>query len=264
MTPGELAWTPRAVAVVEERRIAAGVGDIADEAEPCMGGVMACSGPDYWTNAAWGVALDAEPTAGEVADVVTFFEEHGATPRVEVSTLANAALWPLLAEAGFRLIEIEHVFSRQLPGEAAWPAGHAVAVQPTGDDEAADVQTRLMERAVHGGEASAVALRVGRRLRQHPRIQSFVATVGGEPAGIAGLETHGEIAALFAGAVLPAFRRRGVQTALIRARLEAAQALGVRLITAGGQPGSTSERNFLRHGFTLSYARLAFERLATT
>jgi hypothetical protein len=50
---------------------------------------------------------------------------------------------------------------------------------------------------------------------------------------------------------LPAERRRGVQAALLQARLAAAAARGCDLAIITVQPGSVSQRNVQRHGFEL-------------
>jgi ribosomal protein S18 acetylase RimI-like enzyme len=57
-------------------------------------------------------------------------------------------------------------------------------------------------------------------------------------------------------AVLPAFRRRGAQGALIRARLERARALGFAVACSNTQPGTASRRNLERHGFSVAYPKV--------
>jgi len=51
-----------------------------------------------------------------------------------------------------------------------------------------------------------------------------------------------------AGGVLPVFRRRGGQTALISRRLAAAPGFGCDLVLGGGSPSTTTYRNFERSG----------------
>lgn len=53
----------------------------------------------------------------------------------------------------------------------------------------------------------------------------------------------------------PEFRRRGVQSALIAQRLQAAYAQGCRLAYAKTSPGSDSQRNLQRAGFELAYSK---------
>jgi ribosomal protein S18 acetylase RimI-like enzyme len=63
------------------------------------------------------------------------------------------------------------------------------------------------------------------------------------------------VAQMAGAGTLPAFRRRGVQTSLLSARLAAAAAAGSDLAVVTVQPGSKSQENVQRHGFQLLYAR---------
>ena len=60
---------------------------------------------------------------------------------------------------------------------------------------------------------------------------------------------------LFGASVLPAFRRRGIQQALISARLQTALSLGADLASITSHPGIPTERNAARLGFQLAYVR---------
>jgi GNAT superfamily N-acetyltransferase len=53
----------------------------------------------------------------------------------------------------------------------------------------------------------------------------------------------------------PAHRRRGVQTALLSARLADAAAAGCDIAVVTTQPGSKSQQNVQRRGFDLLYTR---------
>jgi GNAT superfamily N-acetyltransferase len=84
----------------------------------------------------------------------------------------------------------------------------------------------------------------------------FVAWDGDEPAGGGALYVDGELGWLGIGATRPAFRRRGSQSAILAARIDAARALGVkRLTTETGEQVEASYRNILRAGFAEAYLR---------
>jgi len=61
--------------------------------------------------------------------------------------------------------------------------------------------------------------------------------------------------AQFGAATAPAHRRRGVQTALIAARVADAAVAGCDLAIVTTQPGSKSQQNLQRRGFELLYTR---------
>jgi len=66
--------------------------------------------------------------------------------------------------------------------------------------------------------------------------------------------------AQFSAGTAPAFRRRGVQSALLAARVADATAAGCELALVTVQPGSRSQRNVQRRGFDLLYTRATLVR----
>ena len=68
------------------------------------------------------------------------------------------------------------------------------------------------------------------------------------------------IAQLTGAATAPALRRRGVQAALLAARLRDAAEAGCDVAVVTTAPGSTSQKNVQRNGFDLLYARLILAR----
>ncbi|HEY3004161.1 MAG TPA: GNAT family N-acetyltransferase [Kribbellaceae bacterium] len=63
------------------------------------------------------------------------------------------------------------------------------------------------------------------------------------------------VAQLTGAATAPAHRRRGIQTALLAARLADATAAGCDVAVVTTQPGSKSQQNVQRRGFDLLYTR---------
>jgi GNAT superfamily N-acetyltransferase len=89
-----------------------------------------------------------------------------------------------------------------------------------------------------------------------PGFHRYLARIGGEPVGGASLRVdEAGVAQLAGAATLPAYRRRGVQRALLAARLEVARHAGCDLAVITTQPGTQSQANAQRQGFDLLYAR---------
>ena len=88
----------------------------------------------------------------------------------------------------------------------------------------------------------------------------WLARVDGEPAGAANLRLMDGLAQFCGAATLPAFRRRGVQTSLVSARLADAAEHGCDVAVVTVQPGSRSHQNVQRRGFELLYARAILNR----
>lgn len=87
----------------------------------------------------------------------------------------------------------------------------------------------------------------------------FEARIDGVLAGGAAVVVHDGVAHLFATSTLPAHRRRGVHTALVRARLAHARDAGADLATVVTDAGGASQHSLERaSGFRVGYARVIF------
>jgi ribosomal protein S18 acetylase RimI-like enzyme len=86
-------------------------------------------------------------------------------------------------------------------------------------------------------------------------VQHYLATLNGIPAGGGSMRITDSIAQLTGAATAPAFRRRGIQNALLGARLTDATAAGCDIAVITVQPGSKSQQNAQRRGFDLLYNR---------
>jgi GNAT superfamily N-acetyltransferase len=118
------------------------------------------------------------------------------------------------------------------------------------------------EHADATGAGSDVALPPRRAIEdafaqfsEMPGFRAYLARVGGAAAGGGGLRINEEIAQLCGASTLPAFRRRGIQAALLRRRLRDARSAGCDLAIMTAQPGSKSHFNAQRQGFALLYSR---------
>jgi GNAT superfamily N-acetyltransferase len=86
-------------------------------------------------------------------------------------------------------------------------------------------------------------------------LQRYLATFDGVPAGGGSMRiTHGIAPGSGAGTA-PAFRRRGIQSALLAARLADATTADCDVAVITVQPGSRSQHNAQRRGFDLLYTR---------
>src|SRR5262249_8741420 len=77
--------------------------------------------------------------------------------------------------------------------------------------------------------------------------------VQGQPAAQAILHWRGDIAYLESAGTLPAFRRQGLQRALIRRRISDAANLGCKVVIGGADFENKSRTNQLACGLTVAY-----------
>ncbi|HKY88118.1 MAG TPA: GNAT family N-acetyltransferase [Pseudorhodoplanes sp.] len=89
----------------------------------------------------------------------------------------------------------------------------------------------------------------------------FVGRIGGKPAAEAIAYLDGDFCYLADASTDPAFRNRGLQTALLAHRLQHAAKAGVKFACSGAAFGSASHRNMARAGMTLQFVRALWTRL---
>ena len=244
--------------------------------EPVGEGYAIYGGPGSPFNKIIGAGLEGESideAALERAERV--FRERGAGPRAEVSVLANPAVFEAFHRRGYRFETVEHVLGIALPASSAAVAreGQAAVVSPAHGAEA----VRAWMDVLVGGFAVPDATATGVSGDSFPEdvlrdafsaydgvedFRRYLARIDDRLAGGGGMFMWQGVGILCGAATLPRFRRRGVQGALLRRRLEDAAAAGCTLAVVTTAPGSRSQQNAHRHGFALLYARAVLTREA--
>jgi GNAT superfamily N-acetyltransferase len=199
---------------------------------------------------------------GALADIERELRMRGEPVRVELSTLALPESAARLTARGYELLGFENVLVRSLARAStapvaevriervnagtvsAWRKATVVAVASSDETGVPADQLSLAEIA------AAIEDRV-----ECGNFERYLAFMNDELARTASLRMHGTVAQLTGSATLPGQRRRGVQAALIAARLEEARARGADLAVIMTAPGSQSQANVMKHGFALAYAR---------
>jgi GNAT superfamily N-acetyltransferase len=225
----------------------------------CAGAYAVFDGVNSPVTQSFGLGL-FEPLTPAVLDrIEAFFLDRGAIALHEVSPLAGIPTLDLLCTRGYRPIELSSVLQRPVERPATThPDG--VTVRVAGAEEAAvwvQINSRgwahddpeLMEFL---GEFGPVAF-----AREHT--VNFIAELDGQPGAAGGLGLHDGVA-LFAGAAtIPGMRRRGLQAALLEARMRYALEHGYELAMMVTEAGSQSQRNAERQGFHIAYTRTKWQ-----
>lgn len=193
--------------------------------------------------------------------------ERGGTVQVELSTMADPGIAKTLTNRGYALIGFENVLGLALEGvpPAKPQRGDAPRVDLAKPQEVNDWIALMAEGfshpdtfdgpPAHESFARDSIAQVMRDVSSVPGYRGFLARREGALAGAASVRLHAGIAQLTGATTLPAHRRKGVQTALLRARLAFASKEGCDLAVVTTQPGSVSQQNAMRQGFSLLYAR---------
>ena len=230
---------------------------------PVGRGAAIYAGPGSPTNKMIGIGFSEALDASVLDDLEARFAGLATPLQAEVSVLAEPAVHAQLTGRGYRPSGFEHVLGHPLGAAiAALPEGVAVDVASSSDvGPLGDVFIEAFaspDVGGVGGDAIPPSAEIRRWFDVTMSAEGFrgyVARVGGEIAGGGSMRVDGEVAQFSGAGTLPRFRRRGVQTALVRARLMAAAAAGCTIGVVVTQPGSKSQQNVQREGFALLYAR---------
>ncbi|MDC0712230.1 GNAT family N-acetyltransferase [Stigmatella sp. ncwal1] len=259
-------WSFVEIARLFERKQATAAAELALESRQIADGWMAYGGVGSYVNKSCGFGFDQPVTEAQLDELEAFFCSRGVEPKVELSPFAPASLLESLDRRGFALREFVNVLYRPLRAEEdlrrlplGWPEGVRIErVDPTDDAAVLEfVQVSSSGFMPEGEPLSEVFLQLGLKSARHPTADAYVARKGTEAVGAGGCETSGGLTSLFGTSVKPAFRRQGIQQALIAARLARGQELGSTLAVIASGPGIPTERNATRLGFAMAYSRVA-------
>jgi GNAT superfamily N-acetyltransferase len=225
--------------------------------EKIAGGVAVFAGVDSPVTQAIGVGLGGAVSDEDLARLGEFFLARNAPAAVELCPLVEMSLYEKFAERGYRLLEVSNVLIREIAaaGDSKPWGPREVTVRSAARDQA-----KLWTRTVAQGFAEQFPvtpemLEVMEGFFRAVNATAFLAYVDGELAGGAALAMHGGVCGLFGASTLPDFRRRGVQAALLDARIDWATNQGCDLAVSIAAPGSISQRNIERAGFRVAYTR---------
>lgn len=227
------------------------------------GGHAGFGGVDSPVTQAFGLGLNGPVTEGDLDQMEEFYRSRGASVNVETCPLADPSLLTLLNARGYRPVEYSNVFARELTGDESrvWPdPASQVRVRRPAPDEAETYALLVAKSFFENAEVSPEFLNVIVSPFYAAGAHFFIAEVDGVPAGGGMMSIHKGVVSLGGAGTLPEFRNRGVQKALLLARLAAAAASGCDLAMVATNPGSGSQRNVERLGFRVVYTRTKFLR----
>jgi GNAT superfamily N-acetyltransferase len=233
-------------------------------------GVMAFScraNPAYYVNRIVGLGLDDSDLVGQL---LSWYDPAAPSPTIELPpTALSRSLTRTLTQHGFTQSGVHATVAVAATAAVAVAATEAVAgdagdvtvEQVTSPDDMAEFERVHLAGWGHrprpepANPNSAV-----RNWLTQPGWRLYLARCGGVPAGTAILYLTADVGYLASAATVPAWRGKGVQTALLRHRIAAAVAAGVDVVFGEAEYLSTSYRNMLRAGIPLLYNQSMWTR----
>lgn len=208
-----------------------------------------------------GVGLYGTPSEAELERLEEFFWSRGAAAELEVCPLVELSLYQLLAKRGYRLIEVSNVLVREVSTVDRFGAtGTEISVRAASENEAALWSRTVAEGFAEGSPVTETLVDAMQGFLRRDDARCFLALADSAAVGGGVVAAYEGVAGLFGASTLPAFRRRGVHSALLVERLRWAQAQGCDMAASIAQPGSLSQHNLERVGFRVAYTRTKLSR----
>ena len=229
--------------------------------ERIAGGYALYAGAGSPVTQAVGLGLAGAVSKEEFARLETFYRDRNEPVRAEVCPLADASLFEHFGAAGYRVTEFSNVMACRLPnGGEKLRREDSIEVTRIAAEQIDLWNLTVAQGFSSGAAVSEEMLEVMKGFALAEGVECYLASVEGAAAGGGTLSVRDGVAGLFGASTLPAYRKRGIQRALLQARLARGAELGCELAACLAQPGSSSQRNMVRHGFQVLYTRVKFEK----
>jgi GNAT superfamily N-acetyltransferase len=224
---------------------------------PIAGGRAIFTGTGFFSNRALAMGLHRPVSHDDVERVETFYAARGVPSEIEIASLVDRSLLRLLSQRSYQLVRFRNIYAQALRPLAATgtePSTRSGAPEIHVVDASTEAawSTTLLDGFGYTRDVDRDRVATWNQMvRALSGVTALVAMLDGKPGGAASVMVLGSTAVLGGAATLPAFRRRGVQRALIEARLAVAIRAGCTLAIVTADPGSSSGRNAERTGFQL-------------
>ena len=210
----------------------------------------------------FGLGIFEETTSEQLDEIEAFYRDREAPVFHEVSPLTDPSLMPLLNDRGYRPIELTTVMFREIGGFI---------------DDRADRNPKLTTRIIEPDEVELWARTSADGWRpEHEALGEFMYNFGSISARCSGaypyiaeaegravatgmLFVYDDVCMLAGASTVPNGRRQGAQNALLNDRLKFAVQKGCKLALMGAAPGSQSQRNAQKNGFSVAYTRTKWQ-----
>ena len=229
----------------------------AAEEEIC-GGHMVFAGLGSPIGRATGVGLDQSLTPEDLDRIEAFYRDHKAPSQVDLTPLHGPEVFEMFKERGYAIAELNNVLYRKLDPKEEFPDPPAHCEIRRSPADEADITGNIVESAFFPDGAPEAFRGLIAPLYQMENALAFVAAVDGKPVacGTGLVIPQHKVFALCGAGTLTEFRRRGLQTALLQARMKAARDAGCEYAVVVTQGGTISQRNAERLGLRVAYSKV--------
>lgn len=225
--------------------------------EEICGGHVMFAGLGSPIGHAAGLGFDCPLTSDDLDRVEAFYRSHGAPSQVDLTPLHEPPVFELFKNRGYAITELNNVLWCPLqPGATTTPPA-GIQIRAGRRDEStafARILAQCFHEQVKPPEGFEQMLAP---LYEMEHAITFVATDQAQPVAVAAgliIPEH-KVLALFGAGTLPGYRRRGIQAAMLRIRMQAGAECGCDVAVVVTQGGTVSQRNCERLGFRVAYSK---------
>ena len=226
------------------------------------GATVVFDGADSPVTQTFGLGLFETLTPSVLDDVEAWFTGRGAAVQHEVCPLIGVEALDLLCTRGYRPIEIASVLHQPVPEPGAHHPKHRVDLI---SEDQVELWSDLSARAWSHDHPEFLQMfrdfgAITAARENSPCFLAYINENGNvQPAASGAMTVHNGVALFTGAATLPQFRRRGLQSCLLTARLAHAHAAGCKIAMIATEAGGESQRNAERNGFRIAYTRIKWK-----
>jgi GNAT superfamily N-acetyltransferase len=228
----------------------------AAEEEIC-GGHMIFAGLNSPIGRAVGMGFSGPVTAEDLDRLESFYRVRKAPAQVDYCPLSDVSLLELTRARNYGIAELNNLHFLPLSDLAPFTPLTGISIRRGAREDALALSDIVTRSFFEKGDAPEGFRDLITPMFEFPGAITYAVTVDGALAAAAAglvIPEH-RIFALFGAGTLPPYRGRGIQTALLRTRMQAARDAGCEYAVVVTQGGTTSERNCLRLGFRTAYSK---------
>jgi GNAT superfamily N-acetyltransferase len=237
----------------------------AAEAEIC-GGHMSFCGLGSPVGRAVGLGLDSPFRESDLDEIEAFYRSHKAPAQVDLCPMHDPSVFEMCKGRGYAIAELNNVLYRKLEMDERvpeFPAGCEIKRSSAGEAELAGA---VVESAFFPDGAPEAFRGLIAPLYEMEGSLAYAAWADGKivACGTGLIIAEHRVVALCGAGTLSEYRGRGLQTALLRARMAAAAQVGCEYAVIVTQGGTISQRNAERLGFRVAYSKVTVIRQLDT
>jgi GNAT superfamily N-acetyltransferase len=228
----------------------------AAEEEIC-GGHMVFAGVGSPIGRATGVGLETPLTASDLDRIEQFYCAKKAPSQVDLCPMHGPEVFEMFKERGYAIAELNNVLFKKLNETVSVSVPQGFEIRRSSADEA-EITGAIVESAFFPEGAPEAFRGLMAPLYQMQGALAFAASFEGQlvACGAGLVIAQHKVFALCGAGTLAEYRGRGLQTALLRARVQAAHDAGCEYAVVVTQGGTTSQRNAERLGFCVAYSKV--------